>query len=209
MDWFSQVIGVLKLFVSTRIIIGILITSGFLLFFGKYFPFLDEIIYNNKAIIFIIFIFTAAILIVAIATSIINPILKIIKSYNVKRWLMKRYIKALNDSEKAILREFFLQGKDEIILPVNNPNVVKLIEKGILSSTGAYIKHLPIGTTMYVEISYEARELIDLKLIGWPEGMPKRPKQKEFNNILKNRPQFINVIKAEKAERNPFDEWFK
>lgn len=204
MDWFSQLISTLKLFISARIIFGILITSGFLLFFGKYFPFLEEIINTNKALIFIVFILTAAILIFDIVSSVINYISKIIKPNTLKRWILKRRIKSLNDSEKAILREFFIQGKEDIKLPINNPNVAGLIEKGILYIIVGYsVKHLPVGVIAYVGISYGARELLNLELIGWPES---RPQKRELKRILENRPQFIKVIEA---ERDPFKEWLK
>lgn len=202
MDWFSQLIGALKLFVSTRIIIGIFITSGFLFFFGKYFPFLEDTIHTYKAWIFIIFIFTAAIIIVDIVTSITRYIIKIIQSYDLKRWIIKRRIKSLNDAEKFILREFFIQSKDMIKLPINNHDVVRLIEKEILETTVTYVKTLPVGIIKYVEISYKAKELLDLKLIGWPEG---RPQKKELKNIWENRPQFIRVIEAK--DDSHFAEW--
>lgn len=206
MEWFSQLIGTLKLFVSTRIIIAIFLTSGFLLFFDKYISFLEEIIKTYKSYIAILFIFTGILIIVDIAISIIHYVSKNLTSYDLERWKIKRRIKSLNNHEKAILREFFIQESEKIKLPVNNPDVVGLIKKGILSSTGAYVRHLPVGVIKYVEISYKARELVNFKLIGWPES---RPKKQELVSIWENRPQFIKVILAEKEHHSPFEEWLK
>jgi hypothetical protein len=75
-----------------------------------------------------------------------------------------------------------------------------------LSSTGAYVRHLPVGVIKYVEISYKARGLVNFKLIGWPES---RPKKQELVSIWENRPQFIKVILAENEHHSPFEEWLK
>ena len=206
MEWFSQIIGTLKLFISTRIIVAIFLTSGFLLFFSKYISFLEKIIKIYKSYIAILFIFTGILIIVDIAISIIHYVSKNLSSYDLKRWNIKRKMKSLNDHEKAILREFFIQESERIKLPVNNSDVAELIKKGILSSTSPYVAHLPVGVINYVEISYGARGLVKFKLIGWPES---RPKKQELVSIWENRPQFIKVILAEKAHHSPFEEWLK
>jgi cytochrome b subunit of formate dehydrogenase len=107
MEWFSQLIGTLKLFVSTRIIIAIFLTSGFLLFFDKYFSFLEEIIKNYESYIAILFIFTGILIIVDIVISIIHYVSKNLTSYDLEKWKIKRRIKSLNNHEKAILRIFY------------------------------------------------------------------------------------------------------
>src|SRR4030042_3773075 len=196
MDWFSRIIEAVKLFFSTRITIGRVMTSGFLLFFDGYFPFLEEIIKTyepTKPVNAIIFIFTAILIMYDIATT--KTIISKLKMFRIKR-----KINSLNEDEKAILREFFIQNEEEIKLPINNPIVSGLIEKGILSTTRYYVKNLPVGVIQYVVINYEARKLLDLRLIGWPEI---KPTEKELDIIMKNRPQFIRIIKSE----SPIRDW--
>ncbi len=202
MDWYSRIIDSIKLIFSTRIAVGLFITSGVLLFFDKYFPFLQEITNQYKPLIAIIFIFTAAIIICDILTLLYNYLYHNFVE-KIETWLLKRKIYALNNSEKAILREFFIQSKDEIKLPINDFHVSKLIMKGILSlSSPGYVDNLPVGIIRYVEIDYNAKILLNFKAIGWPES---KPTMKELEFIDENRPQFIKVI----SSNSPMDTWVR
>jgi hypothetical protein len=198
MDLVSRIVDAIKLIVSLRIAVAVFLTTGILLLFGKYFPFLEYIIQTYqpiKVISLILFIFSSTYILVNIATSIINYMKTVIKK-NINRWILKIRIYSLNESEKAILREFFMQNVDEIKLPINNPDVARLIRKGILSVPiqHGYVKILPVGIIRYVEISYYSRELLSSRLIGWPEG---KPTEEEKDFIRKNRPQFMKIILSE------------
>jgi len=83
---------------------------------------------------------------------------------------IKREIRLLTPSQKAILREFFIQERYLVKMPVNDPDVASLIERGLLES-GSFQDNKTVGIINYVGISYYAKELLGLKSIGLDEGI--------------------------------------
>lgn len=70
-------------------------------------------------------------------TEIVDWTRKPIKKAKVNREINKVISENLDEQEKAILREFFRQGKNTIQLPIDNPIVAGLIKKGFLEYIGA------------------------------------------------------------------------
>jgi hypothetical protein len=135
LDW-SKIIDAIKLLYSRRIVIAVFFTSIFLLLFRNDSSFLPEFIKTNIWAIWIIFIFNLSMIVRDIVVSIKNIIDKLPYSYRFKRFNLKRHIKSLNVNEKAILREFFVQRRDLIKLPINDPDVASLIRKRLIFSGG-------------------------------------------------------------------------
>jgi hypothetical protein len=205
MDLIGRIIDALKTFYSPAFKVACFITSGILLFLNQYlsFLYLNQIISDYKPVIGIIFVFSCVSVIVDCGFHLFEKANKYIYSELWKKRRIKKYIVLLNNSEMAILREFFIQGKDDIKLPINNPDVAGLIDKGILKVTNLqFIDVLPIGIVRYVYISYEAKQLVSSKSIGWPEGPRTR---QDLIDIKETRPQFIRVILNKKE--SAFESW--
>lgn len=90
-----------------------------------------------------------------------------------------------------MLREFYIQGKHTIELPMENPTVVGLRNKGILYIAGKYGQHTSAGMLIPFAIRDEARELIASETIDLPLG---EPSQQDIERITNSRPEFALKI---------------
>jgi hypothetical protein len=81
-----------------------------------------------------------------------------------------RMIRQLDFEEKALLREFIIQRKTVLALPLTEPAVSNLLACGVL--TPAYETQEIKGSTRIIKLSIaiEAREQITHKVIGLPVG---------------------------------------
>ncbi len=195
MNWFDKILETFKLLISTRVLLGLFISSCVLLFFSQYLAILkiDTITLKYGEIIGTIFIVSLAMLIADLIILVRHKVSQYLTSGVWKRRKIKRAIRLLTNSQKAILREFFIQESKLIKLPVNNPDVSSLIEREILESSGVFQANLPVGIIKYANITYYANELLNFKSIGWPEGPPTK---KESIAIQGSRPKFIYSIEA-------------
>ncbi|MCF1428207.1 MAG: superinfection exclusion B family protein [Shewanella sp.] len=97
----------------------------------------------------------------------------------------------LDLSERALLREFFLQGCTILTLPQNETAVRSLINAGILECLGNE-KHYAIhGPTADFKISMKARSYLNRQILRLPSG---QPTQEQMQALLKTRPSFISSI---------------
>jgi len=81
-----------------------------------------------------------------------------------------KMIRQLDFEEKALLREFIIQRKTVLSLPLNEPAVNNLLDSGVL--TPAYETQEIKGSNRIIKISIaiEAREQLTNKVIGLPDG---------------------------------------
>ncbi|WOT05585.1 superinfection exclusion B family protein [Shewanella youngdeokensis] len=125
-------------------------------------------------------------------TQILNYFLDEAISYlNDKRSIemIEEKVKLLDPTERALLREFFLQGETILTLPEDEPAVKSLSKAGILESLGNQ-KHYAIqGSTADFKISMRAREHLNRQVLRFPVG---EPSAEEMKNLIKARPQFIS-----------------
>jgi len=81
-----------------------------------------------------------------------------------------KMIRQLDFEEKALLREFIIQRKTVLSLPLNEPAVNNLLASGVL--TPAYETQEIKGSNRIIKLSIaiEAREQLTHKVIGLPVG---------------------------------------
>lgn len=98
---------------------------------------------------------------------------------------------SLDHSEQAVLREFYIQRKHNIELPINNSSVVGLMNKGIIRKAGRYGERIPSGLLFPCAITDDARERITHEMIGVPDG---NPSDEEWEGLINSRPAFAREI---------------
>jgi len=108
---------------------------------------------------------------------------------------MRINISALDDYEKAVLREFFIQERNTIRVPEEDVAVAGLMQKGIISIIGDGKFRAGVGETYLVSLSPYARTAIlrsGPQAIGLPTGNLSPEQGREIQNL---RPGFVWDIK--------------
>ncbi|MBE2282287.1 MAG: superinfection exclusion B family protein [Prosthecobacter sp.] len=97
----------------------------------------------------------------------------------------------LDPKEKAILREFYIQGQNTLQMPVDQAVVSGLIAKGVLCRVGTMGERSLAGLLFPVQLTQEADALVTSSLIE----MPDEPiSDHELDFLRKNRPEFLAEI---------------
>ncbi|MCR5084652.1 MAG: superinfection exclusion B family protein [Succinivibrionaceae bacterium] len=109
---------------------------------------------------------------------------------------MERTISALDFAERALLREFVLQRRSVLRLPLSEPTVQNLIEEGILRVTGEESEST--GKAPCV-ISQCARPYITYKAIGLSRG---KMSADSLEQIMHARPEFARESTMPRAYRS-------
>jgi hypothetical protein len=187
MEWIKSLLDVSK--VPAKIVFLVAVISGALLFlpvqlieilqllqfridFGMYFG--------------IIFIASAGLLI-------INFVLWTIAKAKSKRAKKKLYelilltINELDEHEKSVLREFGVQGKNTILMPIDNPTVSGLLHNGILSYVSPNGQITLAGRSFPLKISEFAKEFLTFQQLDFPVG---EPSKEDLKKILESRPKW-------------------
>ena len=105
-------------------------------------------------------------------------------------------LKQLDQAEKSVLREFFIQGQNTIKLPMDNSVVAGLLDIGILSSVGQHGRHSLAGMLISMKIPDILRKKLTLQMLDLPLGKPSEC-DKEF--LRTNRPPFSRSIEHENS----------
>ncbi len=102
---------------------------------------------------------------------------------------LQQMIRCLDFSERAVLREFVLQRKSVIKLPVTEPAVKNLLEAGVL--TYAYGQPFSEDDIMIkaLMIALPARPLITYKVLGLSKG---KMSEEQIGQIISARPKFAS-----------------
>ncbi len=205
MGWIDKIIAILKL--PFKIIIGIAIFSGSLFIMPN--DFLRKLkldSFVNEFGTFIGIAFYAAIILILV--NIVNYFIKSIKD----RFLQKKYEKAsqikkenikqkivnkiglLDPHEKAVLREFIIQAKNTIEIPIDHHVVTGLINSGVIEVASNYVtRNILIGLLTSVRLSETAQNIIyeNPEIIGIPNS---EPTEQERREVMTSRPSFILQI---------------
>lgn len=196
MEWLKSLADINK--IPTRIILLVWIISALLLFisdeqmtqfalqefkkdYGKYFG--------------IAFVTSSAFIILIFATWIINSI----NNERLKRKCKKVIIESVNTldpHEKAVLREFYIQGQDTLKIPMDNPTVSGLINKRILYQVGQYGQMSLVGMLFNFSIAKVARENLTPEILELPIG---EPSEQDIQRIRNGRPSWM--LKIEENRR--------
>lgn len=81
-----------------------------------------------------------------------------------------KMIRQLDFEEKAVLREFIIQRKNVLALPMNEPAVSNLLASGVLVPAFETQEITGSGRNIKVSIAIDARELLTYKVLGLPVG---------------------------------------
>lgn len=81
-----------------------------------------------------------------------------------------KMVKVMNTSEQAVVREFIIQKKDIISLPLEAAAVANLIDNCILVPALNSQEIIGSGSKIKLCINIKARALLDHKALGFPEG---------------------------------------
>lgn len=101
---------------------------------------------------------------------------------------LQNMIRCLDFTEKAVLREFVLQRRSVINLPVNEPAVKNLLGAGILTYAYGTPQSGDLSTMKAMMITLNARQYITYKILGLSKsGMS----EGQIEQILNERPKFI------------------
>lgn len=96
-------------------------------------------------------------------------------------------IKNLDQHEKAVLREYYIQGKSTLKIPMDNPTVSGLIDKQILYLVGQYGEKSSEGMLFNFAINEKAREYLTYQILELPTG---ESSERDFERIRVSRPQW-------------------
>lgn len=205
MEWINKILEIIQL--PIKMIIGIAVFSGSLFTLPDYmlkkFK-LDSFINDFGSFIGIAF-YGAVILII------VNTIYYFFSKIQIKfierkkrkseekrktelEYKIIQKLNMLDPHEKAVVREFIIQAKNTIELPVDHHVVTGLINAGILKVVGQFItKNALIGILASVTLSETAQLYIfnNLAIIEIPDG---EPTEREKEIILNQRPDFVRQI---------------
>jgi hypothetical protein len=104
---------------------------------------------------------------------------------------IRNSINTLDNYEKAVLREFFIQKRNTVQVPEEDTAVVGLLKKGIISTVGDPKFLLGVGWVYPVSLSPSVQAILsgsNPQIIGFPPGEPTPEKIREINNL---RPNFV------------------
>lgn len=124
MNWLAHALEIVK---SPKLVVWVAITSALLLFIpGSWLPgdFIAK--FREQYGVFVVFAFSASIAMLVIEIS-----LAYWRHRQAAARLVQRLI-SLDEKEKAILREFTIQGRNTIKLPILHPVVAGLFRDGVL-----------------------------------------------------------------------------
>lgn len=170
--------------IPTKFIFVIWLTSLFLLFFPEEFLNklnLQEFISEFGKYIGISFLISTGFLIVTLITY----FSRLISNYRLSKTIRKSIlndINYLNHHEKALLREFFLNNKQTLQLPMDDDTVTGLENKSIIyraSNTGFTYVH---GAYFPYSINNIAQKNLSLKMLELPENLTEEDKIWIFEN---------------------------
>jgi len=174
--------------IPTKILAVIWLCSSFILFANKVLVTklnLQEFLKEYGKYIGISFVISSAFLLVATFVSISSKI----RHRNFVKEIGKQIVadlQVLDFHEKALLREFYINGKQTLQLPMDNETVVGLTNKRIIyqtSSTGFTYLH---GVFFFFSITEHASKHLTLKMID----LPPNPTQEEQMVLFDARPDW-------------------
>ena len=113
-------------------------------------------------------------------------------------------VNRLDHAQISVLREFYLQRKQSIMLPVDQPTVAGLFANGMLIRVGRFGQQSMAGLLYPVEMTTELRSVLKNANLGLPEGEPVQDQEGRF---IAERPVFMAEIDRIEHERRGFGGW--
>lgn len=189
-EWIAKIVEVIRL--PLKYMWAVVLVTAFLLFAPESWLHrvaVDSFRTAHQQIIGILFLASLALVLVSAFES--------SRGFVGRRLRQRRLIKKaiteidqLDPKEKAVLREFSIQDKDTLQLPVSEATVAGLIEKGILVSVGTIFEKSIAGILRPVTIRKAIKPLLTLDHIDLPEN----PTEEEIGRLREERPEFVHAV---------------
>lgn len=196
MDWLSKLFDIKK--IPTKFIVLVWLVATTLLILPEKTLInlsLQDFKDDYGKFIGIAFITSSGFLIILIITWIINKGTSERLKGKYKKTI-KESILTLDEPEKAVLREFYIQGQRTLKMPADNPTVSSLINKRILYPVGNYGQPSLYGLLFNFSITTFAEKNLSGQLLGLPNT---QPTAEEIQRIRALRPQWM--LKLEENQR--------
>ncbi len=190
MDWISRIFDITKL--PSKFFAWVALLTAAHLFLPA--PFLirlqlDKLPIDYKAYSGVAFVAACAFLTINIALWLLA---------RGKSWLLDRKrsaqiakaVEELDHWEKAILREFFIQGRHVIELPMDHPTIAGLVLKRLLVRASSQGHRSPAGIVFPYALESKTKELLTSDHVNLPEN----PTPSEIASIRGGRPNFLAEI---------------
>lgn len=196
MDWISKI---LENKISAKLVALLFITSGGLLFLPDSLIRmlrLNDFIQEYGKYIGVTFLLSASFLIITFILWCGKTIRQHRQQTKKKADLEASIIEAilnLDPHEQAVLREFFIQKKNTIQLPIDQHIVTGLLRKGIITIAGSSGQASLAGALFPVNLSSYAKNYINEQVVGFPE-IKGKPTEEQIRFIIESRPRFIETI---------------
>lgn len=96
-------------------------------------------------------------------------------------------LSSLDHAEKAVLREFTIQGRSSVMMPIDEPAVSGLLRKGILEQNGSIGEHRWSGFVLPIRMEEFSKQILLPSMIGIPQD----PTDDQKRQIINARPAFV------------------
>ncbi|WP_157671915.1 superinfection exclusion B family protein [Desulfuromonas soudanensis] len=136
-----------------------------------------------------VLIVSASLVFVRIVSIFWSKIVKFCSKRKLKAYLIES-LTQLDPSEKSILREFYIQDKKTIQLPMDQATVSGLIQKSFLLLAGSVGERSLAGMLIPIKINPLISEHITYQTID----LPAEPTESDFDWLRDNRPEFLYEI---------------
>lgn len=82
------------------------------------------------------------------------------------------HVRELDPAEQAVLRQFLLQQRSTLDMPVNDPTVAGLLSSGVLQQVSRWGRVKTSGFECPVQLAPHARRVLRPEHVGLPKGAP-------------------------------------
>ena len=187
---FSKVFDILK---SPKLLIWVALTSILFLYIPvSIVPYSEYQNLKNQYGIWVLLILISSISMLTIEAVIYlyNHVKKISNLNRYKKRIRDR-LESLSEDEKAILREFIIQDRNLIKLPIDNANVSSLVDVGVIKLSKRLFEFHHGRSLGLFSLTETASLFISQELLGFPE---EGPTPENIEKIKKMRPHFAVEI---------------
>lgn len=108
-----------------------------------------------------------------------------------RRGALPRLLRDLDHAERAALREFFILGEHTIEMPVTDPAIVGLLNKGIVECGSTMGRSSLAGPLLPCSITPAARAHLTNVMLDLPTG---EPSEEDLERIRRSRPAFAREV---------------
>ncbi|MCF8095259.1 MAG: superinfection exclusion B family protein [Desulfobacteraceae bacterium] len=102
--------------------------------------------------------------------------------------ILLQSLEEIDAAEKSVLREFFIEPKNTVEMPIDDPVVAGLIEKQILKAIRETGQYSIRGLLLPIQINPQVKEHVTRELVGYSDNGADR------KAMMDSRPDFINKV---------------